>query len=374
MAIKGDFISFTYNGVHSTELGVVRVSSSNRYNDSLLPTIQDKTTQVPGNDGTYFFGSYYTQRPITIDVAFDEVTEDQIRQMRALFGDKLAHQLTFDDEPYKIYYAKSTGTPQLKYIPFGSPRVYKGEGTFTFTCYDPFAHCPNEYKYLDQWVQFTYRRAIVFNETHFNRIKLGLYYKVDDEYIKCTETSVYNSSITYYTRINSPLPPWYKIDNKDEWNLSANLLNTKGDFDTYVSNSGFKIYNPGDVATDFKFIMPIGATISGIKIANIFGDLDSHILLLKNTPIIAKGTDTHICFNSKMNLIQGYKNGERTGNIYNEYIGSGHWFQIPIYKTNETNETNEINEIGDLIANAYYFVPIDYDGDTPELRYDYLYY
>jgi hypothetical protein len=33
MSIKGDFISFTYNGVHSTELGIVRTSSSNRYND-----------------------------------------------------------------------------------------------------------------------------------------------------------------------------------------------------------------------------------------------------------------------------------------------------------------------------------------------------
>ena len=43
MAIKGDFISFTYNGVHSTELGIVHVSASNRYTDALLPTIQDKT-------------------------------------------------------------------------------------------------------------------------------------------------------------------------------------------------------------------------------------------------------------------------------------------------------------------------------------------
>jgi len=43
MSIKGDFISFTYNGVHSTQLGVVHVTSSNRYTDALLPTIQDKT-------------------------------------------------------------------------------------------------------------------------------------------------------------------------------------------------------------------------------------------------------------------------------------------------------------------------------------------
>jgi hypothetical protein len=42
MPIKGDFISFSYNGVHSTELGIVHVSSSDRYADALLPTIQDK--------------------------------------------------------------------------------------------------------------------------------------------------------------------------------------------------------------------------------------------------------------------------------------------------------------------------------------------
>ena len=75
MPIQGDFISFTYNGVYSTDLGVVRVSASNRYNDTLVPTAKEKTVEVPGGDGTYFFGSYYTQRPLTIDVAFDSVTE-----------------------------------------------------------------------------------------------------------------------------------------------------------------------------------------------------------------------------------------------------------------------------------------------------------
>lgn len=54
MPTQGDFISFTYNGVHSTELGIVRVNVSNRYNDALLPTFQDKTVQVPGSNGTYF--------------------------------------------------------------------------------------------------------------------------------------------------------------------------------------------------------------------------------------------------------------------------------------------------------------------------------
>ena len=57
--IKGDFLGFTYNGIHSSELGIFRVSDGSRYTENLLPTIQDKTVQVPGADGTYYFGSYF---------------------------------------------------------------------------------------------------------------------------------------------------------------------------------------------------------------------------------------------------------------------------------------------------------------------------
>ena len=312
MAIKGDFISFTYNGVHSTELGVMRVTSSNRYTDALLPTIQDKAVQAPGSHGTYFFGSYYTQRPITINVAFDEVSESQIRLIRKTFGDGLSHQLIFDDEPYKVYYAKTTGTPQLQYVPFSSPRVYKGEGTFTFTCYEPFAHTPNNCKYLDQYV------------------------------------------------VNGTNTPWYKYNNKDEWNLSANLLTTQGTYDNYTSATGFKVYNPGDVETDFKFIAPITNLLRGIKISDGTDDLASYTLLI-NAPT-AKTGDSYLCFNSKLNLIEGLNSSkQKTGTIYNEYINSGSWFKIPLNRTNTD----------------WYFQPVfssTYRGTNFTLEYDYLYF
>ena len=319
MSIKGDFISFTYNGVHSTELGIVRTSSSNRYNDQLVPTSQDKTVVVPGGNGTYFFGSNYTQRAITLNIAYDEVTEATLRRMRKVFSADTIHPLIFDDAPYKVYYAKVSGQPQLNYIPFqnydsdflgGTPRIYKGEGTINFVCYDPFAHCLNDYKYLNQYI------------------------------------------------VNNP--SWYKYDNKNEWNLSANLLSIKGNYDTYNVSSGFKLYNPGDEEADFDFIIPISAasSLTGIKIKDDNNDLENHTLMLKNA-ITPKTGDTHICFNSKMNLIQGYNNGVRTGNTYNEFIGSGHWFKIPL---NENNKN-------------WYFVPIDYsDVTAPVLKYDYLYY
>ena len=340
MSIKGDFISFTYNGVHSTELGIVRTSSSNRYNDQLVPTSQDKTVAVPGGNGTYFFGSNYTQRAITLNIAYDEVTEATLRRMRKVFSADTVHPLIFDDAPYKVYYAKVSGQPQLNYIPFqnydsdflgGTPRIYKGEGTINFVCYDPFAHCPNDYKYL----------------------------------------STYEAGVS---------PTWYKYNNSNEWNLSAGLLEDKTVsirggggtipiiilYDTYIESSGFYLYNPGDEEADFKFIIPIEVPIQGIKIGNA-SDLENHILMLNGT-IVPKGNDTHICFNSKLNIIQGYKDGEPTGNVYNEYIGSGEWFKIPI-----------IDSVG---LGGWYFIPIideDYtysliDIDEPILKYDYLYY
>lgn len=336
MAIKGDFISFTYNGVHSTELGIVHVSTSNRYTDALLPTIQDKTVQVPGSNGTYFFGSYYTQRPITLNVAFDNVSENQVRLARKVFGDQLSHPLIFDEEPYKVYYAKVSGTPQYNYIPFNNydsdqetrPRIYKGEGTITFTCYEPFAHTPNSNKYLSQ-----------------------------------------------YTVGVSPSPSnpiWYKYDNKNEWNYSANLLAAQTvtesgqqvTYDSYISNQ-FKLYNPGDLEADFKFIIPIPTgegssfSISGIKVYN--NDTNDSRILNTSAITIGKGEDVAIQFNSKTNLIEGLDaQGTRTGNLYNEGITAGSWFKIPI-----------------TTDGYWYFQPIDYsntDNTNPILEYDYLYF
>lgn len=159
-----DYIGFTYNGVHSSTLGIVRVSDGSRFNENLLPTMQDKTVQIPGGDGTYYFGSYYTQRQFNISFAFDSLTEQQIATLKAHFGDKKIHDLIFDEVPYKIYSAKVTGTATLKHIPFAegeTNRVYKGEGTIQFTCYYPFARCAfmgktyNElkplYSNIDEW-------------------------------------------------------------------------------------------------------------------------------------------------------------------------------------------------------------------------------
>jgi hypothetical protein len=62
---------------------------------------------------------------------------------RVFNGDGI-HDLILDEAPYKVYSAKITGKPALKYLCFESngQRYYNGDGSLTFTCYYPYSHTP----------------------------------------------------------------------------------------------------------------------------------------------------------------------------------------------------------------------------------------
>ena len=77
-ALKGDFIGFQYGDYHSSDLEIMRVSDGSRYLEELTPTISDKIIEKSGNDGAYFFNSYYTQKPFDISFAFDSITEEDL--------------------------------------------------------------------------------------------------------------------------------------------------------------------------------------------------------------------------------------------------------------------------------------------------------
>lgn len=269
---SSDYIGFTFNGVHSDTLGIKRTSEGSRFNENLLPTIQDKTVQVPGGDGMYYFGSYYTQRQFNISYAFDALTEEQLARIKALFGDKKIHELIFDETPYKVYQAKVTGSASIKHIPFAegaTNRIYKGEGSIQFTAYDPYAHCREKY--------------------------------LSNEYYK-------------------------KFNNIDEWKSAAGLLESQGDYDIINGNT-IKLYNPGSKETDFILTFEFSNNI--IPAGKIYLDANSQLSIKQ---ILKQGQDTHIKINTGLNLIEGYVNNKKSGNIYNRYIDSGTFFKIPVSK------------------------------------------
>lgn len=272
MALSGDFIGFTFNGVHSSDMGIIRTSNGSRFNENLLPASTDKTVQIPGGDGTYYFGSNYTQRQIPISIATDELTETQFRQLKQWLGDKQIHPLVFDEAPYKTYMVKTSSIPTLKFICFDNitknngeivvNRVYKGEGSLQFIAYFPFARCTK--KYLSE----------------------------------------------------------YTDSNKEEWASASGLLTTQGGYDG--TGAEINLYNPGDVETDF---FAYYARTSLKRLTKIY--INSNILnfdFSNNDNVI----DTYIRINSKANLIEGCnENFKPTGTLYNKFITSGDFFKIP---------------------------------------------
>ena len=311
IALKGDFIGFSFNGYRSEELGIVRVSDGSRYDEDLLPTDQDKTVQVPGGDGFYYFGSDYTQKPFNINIAFDELTEKQFRKLQQVFGTKELGKLIFDERPYKYYMVKS-GNPQLKYICFGKkgePRIYKGEGTLTFTAYYPFAK--SVFKFLEK-TQKEGKEVYVLQSTY---------------------------------------------SNIEEW-AEASGMKAQGTLDKVPKNPtggvySISVYNAGDLEADFilKFNSAPNSAIN-IELSQQNVADKKAFLNLKNFGL--KGTDIGFQINTKTNLIEGFNTKGLTGVLYNENIIQGDFFKIPPQEEG---------------------LKISITGATPvEIVYDYIYY
>lgn len=305
---SSDYIGFTFNNTHSSSLGIVRTSDGSRFNENLLPTIQDKTVQVPGGDGTYYFGSFYTQRQFNIPFAFDSLTEEQFATLKRWLGDKQIHELIFDELPYKAYQAKITGSATIKHIPFdeNGKRVYKGEGSVQFTAYYPYAR--SVFKFLN-----------------------------DDQVLNITNTEEWKEAS--HIRTNPHI-----------------VEDVSTTYDELRENS-IKLYNAGDIETHFQFkINFIEGKIPGSKIY-IDGDSSRQISWKE---MAAKKNDAYVKINSKLNIIEGYsEKGVKTGNVYNQYIMAGSFFKIPLGDSvlvidNSANIANNL-ELNPIEYDYYYF-------------------
>lgn len=138
---RGDFLGFSLGKIHSSSLNITRVSNNDRYMENITPIFKDQTTDIPGNDGTYYFNTVYNSQSFIIDFAFDDLRDTDIRKLRQVLGFKGIQELVFDETPYKKYMVKCSNPPTLKYIAFDQEgtKIYKGEGTINLVAYYPYA-------------------------------------------------------------------------------------------------------------------------------------------------------------------------------------------------------------------------------------------
>ena len=143
---SGDFLGFQIGNIHSSQLNITRVSNNGRYSDTLLPNFTDTTAAVPGGDGTYYWDTFYNQKVINIDFAFDDLGENELRRLRQVLGFKGVQELIFDEAVYKKYMVKCSGPPTLKYVAFedNNITIYKGEGSVNFVALYPYAISTHE--------------------------------------------------------------------------------------------------------------------------------------------------------------------------------------------------------------------------------------
>lgn len=156
MARNTDFIGFTFNGCHSSEFNIYSVSDGSRYQDNLVPNPIDYTEQVPGGVGQYYFGSDIDIKEFPLSIAYDNLSELQVRELRNWLAPDAVGELIFDERPYKTYTAKISTSPNLSFICFDKynsntgkkERVYKGEGSINFVCYYPLGVVSGDKKQL----------------------------------------------------------------------------------------------------------------------------------------------------------------------------------------------------------------------------------
>ena len=353
--MRGDFTGFSFNGFHTEDLGLVRVSNGDRYDDHIFPDIEDKTVEITGNDGKYYFGSNFKQKTFSIEVAFDKLTEENFRKIHTIFSTREIVPLIFDEEPYKIYYGKVQDSPEFHYICFDQDlteeekndiiekggevewieeitkseiypvlyqgytptfdeesatqegykldykkertqslkkRVYKGEASFTFTAYYPFAKTIN--KFLNYYKEKGYDTQNIF------------------QWSKAAGLLESKSSGKYHEQF-------------DDIEVEIDKLESGGEDSKF-----FYTYNAGDIPSPPLIYIPFNGDSLGELNIGITEDVIPSSIETKT--IQKKGVDQGILINCQNHLIEGATNNGKiltTKNIYNEYIKVGDFFKIP---------------------------------------------
>ena len=358
----GDFTGFSFGGVHSSDLGITRVSGGDRYEEKLHPEVSDRTAEVPGLDGVYYFGSEHRERVFDITLGFDSLTEEQFRRLRTIFNTKEVKELIFDERPYKKYMAKIESPVELSFVCFDEPRKVIGaerrgiritertattssvisdisEGldvTLSESTYQSFFNSDgtNTFEYRDSvWY-------LVEEEAEVELSNYGIEVTINDPSVENIGFKITNSTtngvtweqVTPYTIDYTHVQRIYKGEGKisfichypyaksvfkelpegsDEWAFSSGILSVSdySEFDRYDNTSGIiNIYNGGDLPANFSLYCPFLVSHSmKLKYYTSANTLGGQLNIGDITPLdnITGHNDVGFLINTSNGLIQG---------------------------------------------------------------------
>jgi len=341
MYIRNDeFTGFTFNGIHSSTLGIYRVSESNRHTYLLTPSIKDTKVDVPGTDFDIYFNTKYGEYEFEISIAFADLTELQFRRFSEFYKTKSPFPLIFDENPYKVYMAKGSGAVDLKYVSFENDgkRWYGGEAKLKFVCRTPYAF--SRFNFLDNFEKANLEE---WQQTVNDGTVMQSGYIADP-----TDTSqiVYDEDadgkVEFEDEVNNFI-------NKELWE-EASDIQEEGQYNKpYVENGKvkIKIYNSGDVP------MPISIRLRFIDDYIVPCALSTEedptrvltwngISRDKSDTKLKAAQDKYVNIDTNINSVNGEDESYR--NTYRSYLQyfSGNFITAPIGETTLVFSTIEI--------------------------------
>lgn len=180
-----EFLGFSFNGRHSSEFGLTVVSPSDRTQENMFASFEDKTLEVSGRDGAYYFGTEVKTKGLTLTVAFDRLTSKQYREIITWLNPRIVGKLIFDEKPYKYYWVKISSQPTFSYIPFeeeiegNKVHIFKGDLSINFIAHDPYGYCDtNLLREIEVWTGEEYEKPYVYGNIPGWYLESGL---IDDE-------------------------------------------------------------------------------------------------------------------------------------------------------------------------------------------------
>lgn len=338
-----EFIGLTYGGIHSSELGLTVVAPSNFFSEPLFAEFEDKTIEVDGRDGAYYFGTRVKAKSLEVSFAFDNVSSEQKRKIKIWLNPKKMSLLSFDSCPYKYYIVKPQSPPVFNYIPFeidvdnGKSHLFKGDLTVSFIAHDPYGY--SEY--------FTVGDVPVWNGESF-------------------ETGVYSS-------IN--VPGWF--------GESGLFLSNEGNFLQFNSKEGVQLldpqinengnilyggeecvfYNGGETESPVSFEMKLEYSnfpVAGLSIMNTVNNTVFELQHPSGVPVLESlnitGICTIYCLPEKgmvygiFSYLDGVTNKQVTANLGGAFGGNY------VYVSPGENIFNLSNSILDSLTVKYKYV------------------
>jgi hypothetical protein len=150
---------FTLDGVQLSKYNIYigREGSQGMWSEDLLSDVENYTDSVFGMNGSYDFGMRFADRPITIPIYTDGITEAQKNEVQRILLAKTPKMLVLNNEPYRFLWVKSTGKTELKFVQY-SDRKYRGFAEVQYVALNPFFY--SYYTALDYELHSEYLDAV----------------------------------------------------------------------------------------------------------------------------------------------------------------------------------------------------------------------